>query len=76
MARTVPEPAWMLACWEATLVSLLGMGTVRWAFLFDEIHHRGQLSTSLRPIGGKAPSSCGPSADDPGQQRSCPPVRR
>jgi len=30
------------------------------------IHHRGQLSTYLRPMGGKVPSIYGPSADDPG----------
>jgi uncharacterized damage-inducible protein DinB len=38
-----------------------------WGFLFDAIHHRGQLSTYLRPMGGKVPSIYGPSADDPGQ---------
>ena len=38
-----------------------------WGFLFDEVHHRGQLSTYLRPMGGKVPSIYGPSADDPGQ---------
>jgi len=39
-----------------------------WGFLFDEIHHRGQLSTYLRPMGSKVPSIYGPSADDPGGQ--------
>jgi uncharacterized damage-inducible protein DinB len=38
-----------------------------WGFLFDSIHHRGQLTTYLRPMGGKVPSIYGPSADDPGQ---------
>ena len=38
-----------------------------WGFLFDAIHHRGQLSTYLRPMGSKVPSIYGPSADDPGQ---------
>jgi uncharacterized damage-inducible protein DinB len=38
-----------------------------WGFLFDLIHHRGQLSTYLRPMGGKVPSIYGPSADDSGQ---------
>jgi uncharacterized damage-inducible protein DinB len=37
-----------------------------WGFLFDAIHHRGQISTYLRPMGGKVPSIYGPSADDPG----------
>ena len=32
-------------------------------FHFDEIHHRGQLSTYLRPMGAKVPSIYGPSGD-------------
>jgi uncharacterized damage-inducible protein DinB len=35
-----------------------------WGFLFDAIHHRGQLSTYLRAMGAKVPSIYGPSADD------------
>jgi uncharacterized damage-inducible protein DinB len=27
------------------------------------VHHRGQLSTYLRPMGGKVPGIYGPSAD-------------
>lgn len=34
-----------------------------WMLLMDAIHHRGQLSTYLRPMGGKVPSIYGPSAD-------------
>jgi len=34
-----------------------------WMLLFDAIHHRGQLSTYLRPMGGSVPSIYGPSAD-------------
>jgi uncharacterized damage-inducible protein DinB len=49
------------AAWEDTLLQMV------WGFLFDAIHHRGQLSTYLRPMGGKVPSIYGPSADDPGQ---------
>lgn len=37
-----------------------------WQLFFDSIHHRGQLSTYLRPMGAKVPSIYGPSADDPG----------
>ena len=37
-----------------------------WDFMFDAIHHRGQLSTYLRPMGAKVPSIYGPSADDTG----------
>jgi uncharacterized damage-inducible protein DinB len=47
--------------WEAPL------GDMLWGFLFDAIHHRGQLSTYLRPMGAKVPSIYGPSGDDPGQ---------
>ena len=43
------------------------MGPMIWGFLFDAIHHRGQLTTYIRPMGGKVPSVYGPSADDPGQ---------
>lgn len=43
------------------------VGQMLWGFLFDAIHHRGQLSTYLRPMGSKVPSIYGPSADDPGQ---------
>lgn len=35
-----------------------------WGFLFDVIHHRGQLSTYLRPMGAKVPAIYGPSADE------------
>jgi len=31
------------------------------------VHHRGQLSTYLRPMGGKVPSIYGGSADEPFQ---------
>jgi hypothetical protein len=34
-----------------------------WGFLFDAIHHRGQLSTYLRAMGAVVPSIYGPSAD-------------
>ena len=33
--------------------------------LFDQIHHRGQMSVYIRLAGGKVPSIYGPSADDP-----------
>lgn len=36
-----------------------------WITLFDQIHHRGQLSTYLRPMGSTVPSIYGPSADEP-----------
>src|SRR5690606_6853925 len=41
-------------------------GHMAWDFLFDAIHHRGQLSTFLRGMGAKVPSIYGPSADEDG----------
>lgn len=40
-------------------------GEILWDFLHDAIHHRGQLSVYLRPMGGKVPSIYGPSGDSP-----------
>lgn len=34
-----------------------------WMLLLDALHHRGQISTYLRPMGGKVPPIYGPSAD-------------
>lgn len=36
-----------------------------WGFLLDIIHHRGQVSTYLRPMGSTVPQIYGPSADEP-----------
>jgi uncharacterized damage-inducible protein DinB len=36
-----------------------------WSFLFDIIHHRGQITTYLRPMGSTVPQVYGPSADEP-----------
>ena len=63
------------AAWAKTAKFLVGgnvaweapLGDMLWGFLFDAIHHRGQLSTYLRPMGAKVPSIYGPSGDDPGQ---------
>jgi uncharacterized damage-inducible protein DinB len=49
------------AVWEDTVEQMM------WGMLFDAIHHRGQLSTYLRPMGGKVPAIYGTSADDTGQ---------
>lgn len=42
------------------------VGAFFWGTLFDAVHHRGQLTVYLRPMGGKVPSIYGPSADDAG----------
>ena len=36
-----------------------------WGFLLDIVHHRGQLTTYLRPMGSTVPQVYGPSADEP-----------
>jgi uncharacterized damage-inducible protein DinB len=41
-------------------------GETIWNFFFDAIHHRGQLTVYLRPMGGKVPSTYGPTADTKG----------
>jgi uncharacterized damage-inducible protein DinB len=63
------------AAWEKKGQFMMGgqvvwedsIGEFVWGFLLDAIHHRGQLSTYLRPMGGKVPAIYGPSADDSGQ---------
>ena len=49
--------------WEATL------GDMLFGFLFDAIHHRGQLSSYLRPMGAKVPSIYGRQRTIPGRKR-------
>ena len=36
-----------------------------WSFLFDIVHHRGQITTYLRPMGSTVPQVYGPSGDEP-----------
>jgi uncharacterized damage-inducible protein DinB len=54
--------------WDCTLDFF---GTARpaspmaWSFLFDIVHHRGQITTYLRPMGSTVPQVYGPSADEP-----------
>jgi uncharacterized damage-inducible protein DinB len=63
------------AAWERKVTFLVNgqlvmeetMGEFMWMSLLDAIHHRGQLSVYIRPMGGKVPSIYGPSADDMGQ---------
>jgi uncharacterized damage-inducible protein DinB len=60
------------ASWNSTaqfyyggkLASEQPVGTFLWFVLFDAIHHRGQLSAYLRPMGGKVPAIYGASADE------------
>ena len=39
------------------------IGAMCWSFLFDIIHHRGQLSVYYRPMGTVNPSIYGPTAE-------------
>jgi uncharacterized damage-inducible protein DinB len=49
--------------YNGIVVSEQPVGQFLWLILFDAIHHRGQLSAYLRPMGGTVPSIYGPSAD-------------
>lgn len=48
------------------VVREMPLGDFLWFFFFDAIHHRGQLSTYIRPMGGRVPAIYGPSGDDSG----------
>jgi len=60
------------AKWDGKVTFLLdgkaaGTDTVEqylWGFLHDMIHHRGQLTVYIRPMGGKVPGIYGPSGDE------------
>jgi uncharacterized damage-inducible protein DinB len=54
--------------WDGTIEwfgSQRPVSSVVWGFLFDIIHHRGQLTTYLRPMGSTVPQVYGPTADEP-----------
>jgi uncharacterized damage-inducible protein DinB len=54
--------------WDGTMEffgKLRPVGPMAWTFLFDLIHHRGQITTYLRPMGSTVPQVYGPSADEP-----------
>jgi hypothetical protein len=56
------------ARWESTLDffgSQRPASRMAWSFLFDIVHHRGQITTYLRPMGSTVPQVYGPSADEP-----------
>jgi len=61
------EAAWTKQAqffYNGQMVSEQPAGDFLWFILFDAIHHRGQLSAYLRPMGGKVPAIYGPSADE------------
>jgi len=58
--------------WEQKIVPMLvfgnkidekSLGQMCWMFLFDIIHHRGQLSTYFRPMGLTQPAIYGPTSE-------------
>ena len=54
--------------WNGTLEffgSQRPAAAMAWSFLFDIVHHRGQITTYLRPMGAKVPQIYGPSGDEP-----------
>jgi uncharacterized damage-inducible protein DinB len=56
------------ARWEGTLEFFGNQrpaAPMAWGFLFDIVHHRGQISTYLRPMGSTVPQIYGPSGDEP-----------
>jgi uncharacterized damage-inducible protein DinB len=56
------------AKWEGSLEffgSQRPAAHMAWDFLFDIVHHRGQITTYLRPMGSTVPQIYGPSADEP-----------
>ena len=59
------QQAWLIRGKEEILLKDT-LGGLLWIALFDVVHHRGQLSTYIRPMGGKVPSIYGPSADETG----------
>lgn len=69
--NSLDDSGWNHQAWliEGTKEILLKdtVGGLLWIALFDVVHHRGQLSAYIRPMGGKVPSIYGPSADDAGE---------
>lgn len=67
-AAKLDEKAWQRKVQflvEGKMMQEPPLGEFLWYLFFDAIHHRGQLSTYIRPMGGKVPSIYGPSGDSP-----------
>jgi uncharacterized damage-inducible protein DinB len=66
-ARATNETLWKGPAkflWGGQVVWEEPAAEIAWGFLFDMVHHRGQLSTYLRPMGAKVPAIYGPSGDE------------
>ncbi|HEX4309321.1 MAG TPA: DinB family protein [Acidobacteriaceae bacterium] len=67
LVEAMDEEAWNRTAQfyvNGKMVSEQPASTFLWFIHFDAIHHRAQLTTYLRPMGGKVPSIYGPSADE------------
>ena len=66
VVSNMDEASWNRAVqfyYNGKVVSEQPIGQFLWFIFFDAIHHRGQLSAYLRPMGGNVPAIYGPSAD-------------
>ena len=67
--NSLDDATWNHQAWlirgEQEIILKDTVGGLLWIALFDAVHHRGQLSTYIRPMGGKVPSIYGPSGDAP-----------
>jgi uncharacterized damage-inducible protein DinB len=65
--KRVPPATWeadLPFLWQGQEVMRTPGHEMAWGFLLDQIHHRGQLTTYLRPMGSTVPAIYGPSADE------------
>jgi uncharacterized damage-inducible protein DinB len=65
--HAIPSERWEASVpfmWQGQEVMRASGYDNAWGFLLDLIHHRGQLSTYLRPMGSTVPAIYGPSADE------------
>ncbi|HZF74027.1 MAG TPA: DinB family protein [Gemmatimonadaceae bacterium] len=66
LVTAMDESSWSAVAqfsYGGKVVSEQPVGQFLWYIHFDAIHHRGQLSAYLRPMGGTVPAIYGPSAD-------------
>jgi uncharacterized damage-inducible protein DinB len=65
--QSLDDNIWNQAAWlrrgQQEILLKDTVGGLMWIALFDAVHHRGQLSTYIRPMGGRVPSIYGPSGD-------------
>jgi uncharacterized damage-inducible protein DinB len=64
--KNIPQQNWAderTVTSDGIIILRQPLGQILWLFHVDGIHHRGQLSTYLRPLGAAVPSIYGPSGD-------------